>query len=270
MTARLEFSCFESGLADLYRVPVLIRGREDAILVDGGFTLSNGRHLVEQIKASLKQLTAVFVTCADPDYYFGLAPIRAAFPRVPVLATPTTVKVIRDTVEHKVDVWRSRLGIDGPQSAEETVIPTPWTENFLRLEGVRIDIHQAAQANRFNLWVESEKAIIGGVQIVAGIHVWMADTPTVAERASWVESLDAMWARQPTIAVAGHKAPGATNGVDAITFTRGYLEAFEYELPKAKDADALIAVMKERYPDLAMDFVLELGAKVCKGETQWP
>lgn len=77
-------------------------------------------------------------------------------------------------------------------------------------------------------------------------------------------------ARQPAVAIPGHKAPQAADGLRAIVFTRGYLEAFEYELAKAKDADALITAMKERYPDLAMDFVLELGAKVCKGEMQWP
>jgi len=52
-------------------------------------------------------------------------------------------------------------------------------------------------------------------------------------------------------------------------FTADYIQAFDAETAKAKDAAALVAAMKKRYPDLADESSLELGAKVAKGEMKW-
>ncbi|NWE23875.1 MBL fold metallo-hydrolase, partial [Pseudomonas sp. P7548] len=41
------------------------------------------------------------------------------------------------------------------------------------------------------------------------------------------------------------------------------------ETAKAKDSAALITAMKKRYPNLADEGSLELGAKVAKGEMKW-
>ncbi|MNE50770.1 hypothetical protein D3C80_1453630 [compost metagenome] len=54
-----------------------------------------------------------------------------------------------------------------------------------------------------------------------------------------------------------------------MRFTANYVEAFDAEAAKAKDAATLIAAMKKRYPGLADESSLELGAKVAKGEMKW-
>ena len=69
-----------------FRAPVLLTGASDAILIDGGFTLSDGRQMTAAIQATGKRLTAVYVSQSDPDYYFSLAPVRAAFPCARFLA----------------------------------------------------------------------------------------------------------------------------------------------------------------------------------------
>jgi hypothetical protein len=63
--------------------------------------------------------------------------------------------------------------------------------------------------------------------------------------------------------------PTAPTGSAALTYTRGYLLAFEEELAKAKDSAALIAAMTARYPDAGMGVALQIGAKVATGEMQW-
>ena len=71
---------FPAGEQGFFRAPVLLTGETDAILIDGGFTLENGRQVAAAIQSTGKRLTTVYVSQSDPDYYFSLAPIRAAFP----------------------------------------------------------------------------------------------------------------------------------------------------------------------------------------------
>jgi len=54
----------------------------------------------------------------------------------------------------------------------------------------------------------SLKAIVGGVNVFAGLHVWTADTQTAQERAYWNRKLDSMAALQPATVVPGHMLPG--------------------------------------------------------------
>ena len=75
-----------AGEHGFFRAPVLISGANEAMLIDGGFTLPDGKALAEAIKASGKKLTTIYISQSDPDYYFSLAPIKAAFPEAKVIA----------------------------------------------------------------------------------------------------------------------------------------------------------------------------------------
>lgn len=58
-------------------------------------------------------------------------------------------------------------------------------------------------------------------------------------------------------------------GIDAITFTKPYLEAFEEELDRAATSEELIAAMVARYPELGTGGTREIGAKVALREMDW-
>ena len=77
---------FPAGERGFFRAPVLLSGARQAILVDGGFTLDDGRTLTAAIQATGKQLTTIYVSQSDPDYYFSLRPVREAFPDARVIA----------------------------------------------------------------------------------------------------------------------------------------------------------------------------------------
>ena len=126
-----------------------------------------------------------------------------------------------------------------------------------------------SMANRRYLFVPSLGAVIGGVMIFSGVHVWTADTATAAQRAAWVANLDKLAARKPAIVVPGHMAPGAATDLSAVAFTRNYLLAFEDELARAPDAASLKSAMEKRFPDLGMGVALDIGSKVAKGEMKW-
>jgi hypothetical protein len=47
---------FPAGTHGFFRAPILVTGRREAVLIDGGFTLSDGRAVAEAIEATGKML----------------------------------------------------------------------------------------------------------------------------------------------------------------------------------------------------------------------
>jgi len=261
---------FPAGERGFYRAPVLLSGTRQAVLVDGGFTLEDGRVVAAAIQATGKQLTTIYVSQSDPDYYFSLRPIRDAFPDARVIASSDTVAAITASVQKKLDAWGPKLGENGPRTLSDVVMPTVSNEPSLSIDDEQIEIVAAdGLTNRRFLWVPSLRAVVGGVLVFSGVHVWTADTQKPEQRAAWVANLDALAKRDPKIVIPGHLAEGAPCNASAIAYTREYLLAFEQELAGATDSGALIAAMKRRYPQAGMSVALEIGAKVAKGEMVW-
>lgn len=266
----LHWKHFPAGESGFFRAPVLITGDTEAVLVDGGFTLDDGRGLARAIASSGKKLTTVYISQSDPDYYFSLGPIRQAFPDARVIAAPETVEAIRASAQKKLDVWSPKLGDNGPRVLADVVIPTPSAERTLSVDGEVIEMHDAkGLSNRRYLWIPSLKAIVGGVLVFSGVHVWTADSPTREQREAWQNNLEGIAERGPEIVVAGHAVVGAATDRSALEYTREYLRAFEKELSHAADSAALHAAMKRRYPDAGMMVALDIGAKVATGEMKW-
>jgi glyoxylase-like metal-dependent hydrolase (beta-lactamase superfamily II) len=266
----LSWKHFPAGQNGFFRAPVLLSGATEALLIDGGFTLSDGKALADAITANGKTLKAIYVSQSDPDYYFSLGAVRAAFPLVPVFAASATVAAVNASVQKKLDVWGPQLKDNGPQTLADVVVLEELDVSSLSVDGAAIEIVDAdGLANRRYLWVPSLEAIFGGVMVFSGVHVWIADTATAELRAAWVKNLDAMAARKARIVVAGHATVDAPVDASAITYTRDYLLAFEEECAKATDSVMLIAAMKKRYPNAGMDVALNIGAKVVLGEMKW-
>lgn len=268
MTIQLKH--FPAGERGFFRAPVLLSGTHQAILVDGGFTLEDGRAVAAAIQATGKQLSAIYVSQSDPDYYFSLLPIRDAFPTARVIAASDTVAAIAGSVQKKLDVWGPKLGESGPQTLAEVVLPTASDDRTLSLDDESIEIVDAdGLKNRRFLWVPSLRAVFGGVLVFSGVHVWTADTQKPEQRAAWIATLDAIAKREPKIVIPGHLGEGAACDASALSYTREYLVAFEDEVATSTDSGALIAAMRRRYPLAGMGVALEIGAKVAKGEMGW-
>ncbi len=266
----LSWKHLPAGEKGFYRAPVLLTGASEALLIDGGFTFSDGRAVVEAIKASGKRLGTIYVSQSDPDYYFSLKPIRDAFPGARVIAASETVAAIKANVEKKLAVWGPQLKENGPQTLADIVMPDAFDGKTLTVDGEPVEIVPAeGLANRRHLFVPSLNAVFGGVMVFSGVHVWTADTPTKEQRAAWIAALDAIAARKPAVVVPGHLSPNAPTDLSGVAHTRAYLAAFEDELAKAKDSAALKAAMLARFPDLGMGVALDIGAKVATGEMKW-
>jgi glyoxylase-like metal-dependent hydrolase (beta-lactamase superfamily II) len=266
----LSWQYFPAGEHGFFRAPVLVSGQKEAILIDAGFTFSDAKDLVEAIKATGKTLTTIYISQSDPDYYFGLAKIKAAFPNVKVIAATDTIVAMKASVEKKLTAWGPQLKENGPQSLADIVMPEIYDGPALSLEGKLIEIINAnGLPNRRYLSVPSINAIFGGVLVFSGVHVWTADTNSVEARAAWIQTLETMIAQKPIIVIPGHISPGAAIDATAITYTKNYLQAFEEALAQATNSKDLIAAMTKRYPDAGMGIALQIGAKVATGEMQW-
>ncbi|WEI19812.1 hypothetical protein PY247_08345 [Acinetobacter proteolyticus] len=104
--------------------------------------------------------------------------------------------------------------------------------------------------------------------------MWIADTATLSSHQNWLKTLEHIQSLNPELVIPGHYQlsndgePPYT--IQSVAFMQAYLELYEKEVNTSETADALIAAMLKHYPDLADRSYLELGAKVVKGELQWP
>ncbi|MFD5594089.1 MBL fold metallo-hydrolase [Streptomyces griseorubiginosus] len=248
------------------KTATLVTGEREALLVDAGFTRADGHRLTAEILDSGKSLTTVFVSHADPDFYFGAEVIADAFPEARFVATPLVIEHIQHSFEGKLKAWEAL----GPNLPTRLVDLTELTGD-LTLEGHTFELRGGPEGlpDRHYLWQAEHQALLGGVLLFQQEHVWVADTPTADDRAAWIGVLDEMAALQPELVVPGHRLPGTAADASAITATRDYLVAFEEELGRAADGAALTEALVKRYPDHGMLIAAQIGAKVAKGEMTW-
>ncbi|WP_084376890.1 MBL fold metallo-hydrolase [Pseudomonas mucidolens] len=265
--ADLTLDVYNPGETAIFPVSsVLVSGEKNAILVDAQFGKGQAEQLVQKIRASGKQLTAIYISHGDPDYYFGLDTLTQAFPKTKVLASQPVVDHIKATVDGKLAYWGPKMGTDKPA---KTIIPQVLESQSLTLEGKQLQIIglDGPQPDRSVVWIPSLKAVVGGVVVSQNIHLWMADTQGAQSHADWLATLQQIEQLQPQTVIPGHYL--GTPTAESVKFTSDYIKAFDEETAKAKDSAALIAAMKNRYPTLADESSLELSAKVAKGEMKW-
>lgn len=250
----------------------LVTGAREAILIDAQFQKNDAQKLVDLVKASGKKLTTIYISHSDPDFYFGLDTLQAAFPQARIVATPQTVAAIEANKDGKLAYWGPILKSNAPQ---KLVVPQALNTDHLVLDGQRLEIKglKGPQPERSYVWIPSLRAVVGGVVVSANAHVWMADSQTPESRARWQQTLDDITALQPRTVVPGHyqlKDGKAPRGLESVRFTADYLSQFERAAAQAQNSQELVSAMKQRYPGLPGDAGLELGAKVIKGEMKWP
>ncbi|MFD9335290.1 MBL fold metallo-hydrolase [Streptomyces sp. NPDC060028] len=248
------------------KTATLITGERDALLIDTGFTRADGHRLAAEILDSGKNLTTVFISHADPDYYWGAEVIADAFPDAEILATPIVIDHIKAAYQGKLAAWEP-VGVNRPTRLVEM---EPLTGD-ITLEGFRFELKAASPElpDRHYLWQAEHRAVVAGVLTFQQEHVWVADTATPEARAAWVGALDEMAALDPALVVPGHRLPGTATDATPISYTRDYLTAFETELGKAADGQALTDAMTARHPDAGMLIAVQIGAKVATGEMTW-
>ncbi|TXY04467.1 MBL fold metallo-hydrolase [Vibrio mimicus] len=264
--AALQLQTYNPGEQGIFPVSsTLISGEKNAILVDAQFGVNDGAKLVEMVKQSGKELTAIYISAGDPDYYFGLQPLVEAFPNVPVLASESVVKHIEMTKDAKIGYWGPILAEKAPT---KVIVPKVDNRTEFVLDGEKIEIKQLNHPQAY-LWLPAQKTILGGVAVMSDMHVWTADSQTKQARMEWVETLDRMADLKPKQVIPGHYGHEIPQGLQAVTFTKEYLVKFEQALDSSTHSSQVIEKMRAIYPTLPDDGSLQLSAEVNMGEKSW-
>lgn len=247
---------------------VIVSGKTDAVLIDAQFTLADAEKVAQKIKESGKKLTAIYVSHADPDYYFGLEVFKKYFPDVVAYASPASVEAIKATAQKKLDVWGERLG---KAITSNVVLPQVLKGNSIELEGQKLEIIGLEEfPKKTFVWIPTIKAVIGGINVFGTtFNLWMADAQTAEARKNWMAVLDKIEALHPAIVIPAHANNASPFDVSAVKHTKSYIQFYEEALKTNKTSDDLIKAIKAKYPTLTFETALQIGAKVNTGEMKW-
>ncbi|PJJ09766.1 glyoxylase-like metal-dependent hydrolase (beta-lactamase superfamily II) [Flavobacterium sp. 1] len=247
---------------------VIVSGKTDAVLIDAQFTLADAEKVAQEIKASGKKLTTIYVSHADPDYYFGLEIFKKYFPDVVAYASPASVEAIKATAQKKLEVWGERLG---KNITSNVILPQVLKGNSIELEGQKLEIIGLEEfPNKTFVWIPSIKAAVGGINVFGTtFHLWMADAQTADARKSWISVLDKITALKPEIVIPAHANSNSPFDITTVNHTKSYIKFYEEALKTNKTSEDLIKAIKAKYPTLTFDTALMIGAKVNTGEMKW-
>ncbi len=247
---------------------ILVYGETEAMVVDTGFTKADALRIAAKVLDSGKILKTIFISQADPDYYFGAEVLHDLFPEAQVLSTPAVRDTIEARLKDKLAYWAPKMGLNAPVNP---LLPTAYTGKILAVDDHTIEIRgtDGEYKDRPYLWIPANKAILGNVAVYGNVHLWMADAQTDVDRKAWAEQIKKMLALKPDVVIPGHMTPGTKMDATAITFSQDYLADFAKAKADSKTSDQLIGIMNKKYPQAGLPIALEIGAKVHMGEMQW-
>lgn len=266
--APLSVKVYNADANSFHVNAVVVSGKSEAVVIDSGFTRADALRVAANVLDSGKTLKTIFISNADPDFYFGAEVLKSIFPQAQVLTTPAVREKIQAKLAGKLAFWAPKMGANAPQ---QPIVPELLQGTTLSVDGQTIEVRGTSGelAHRPYLWIPSIKTIAGNIAIFGNLHVWTADTQKASERQAWFAQLDEIEALQPATVVPGHMAAGTALDASAISYTRDYLRRFDVEAAKAKSGAELIEAMKQAYPQVAPGIALDIGAKVAKGEMPW-
>ncbi|MEY8761463.1 MoaF-related domain-containing protein [Chryseobacterium tongliaoense] len=262
----LKIKVYNPGAKAIFPITsTIIYGDKDVMLVDAQFQKQYAEQLVKEIKATGKNLTTVFISHSDPDFYFGLDVIKKAFPKVKIISTAQTAYLISASKDDKLAVWKPQLKTDAPS---EIIIPEA-VNTIPDLEGNKIEIKQNIDdpAHSF-LWIPSLKTVLGGISVSVDSHLWMADTQNKEAIDQWIGQIDAMKALQPAQVVPSHFSTLSLSP-DSLDFVKNYLESYKKAVSENKTSENIVNCMVNKYPKLPGKDELGMGVKVFLGEMNW-
>lgn len=265
---QLSLSVYNAAETSFGVASVIVYGKQDAILIDAQFTLADAENVAQEIKNLGKNLTTIYVSHGDPDYYFGLQVFKKYFPEVTAFATPATIEHIKATAQKKLEVWGQKLG---KALTSNVILPQVIQGNTFELEGQKIEIVGLDEfPGKTFVWIPAIQAVVGGINVFGNtFHLWMADAQTTEARNKWIAVLDKITALHPVIVVPAHANTNAAFDITSVKHTKDYILFYEESLKQHTTSESLIKALKEKYPVAAFETALQLGAKVNTGEMKW-
>lgn len=241
----------------------LITKAGKGLLVDTQFSQNDADEIGKVIKAQHVELETIYVSYSDPDFYFGVARIKEAFPDAKVVATASTVKRIRKTYKGKLATWSEVLKAGAPK---QIIMPNVVADSIQLDDQVFRII--GSDTIKQTLYSPEDNLLLGGILVFADSHIFMADTKTLASQQQWIADLDELIQLKPQVVIPGHFGARNTFSADNLSHTKAYLQKFMEVQQANRTSVEIVNQMTQAYPDLAIGNLV-LGAKVVAGEQAW-
>jgi glyoxylase-like metal-dependent hydrolase (beta-lactamase superfamily II) len=239
----------------------IVEGGHEVMLVDAQLTKTSAEKVLQEIKATGKPLSIIYLTHEHADHFLGLEVFKEAYPRVTIIATSAVVDRINKVYREKLDKWQGLLGAG---ASSQVVEINKFDGGYIDFENSRIRVIKDIQGDTDQntmLWIPGQRILIAGDVLFNDIHPYTGETDARA-RARWLDTLRTVRALRPLVVVPGHSKVGASLDADiAVDFTQKYLLTFDKELKTAKNPQDLIDAMKRQFPSAGLLLALERGAK---------
>jgi glyoxylase-like metal-dependent hydrolase (beta-lactamase superfamily II) len=228
----------------------LIYGDKDAVLVDAFMTTKQANALADWVASKGKNLTIIYITHGHGDHWFGVGTLLLRFPNAKVVATPNTVKVMRQNASPEVLDAAWKPGFPG-QIPDRLVIAEELKGSVIDLEGnalVAVELGHTDTEHTTCLHVRSIGLVVAGDAAYNDVHLYLAES-NGETRQEWIAALDKIESLKPRAVVASHKRPEKDDHPRIIEETRQYIHDFDRLVEKTGTAQELYDKMLEIYPN---------------------
>jgi glyoxylase-like metal-dependent hydrolase (beta-lactamase superfamily II) len=253
----------------------LISGHNEAILVDALLTTAQADELADWVVSVIarKSLAAIYITHGHGDHFFGLKRLLERFPTARAVTTSKVIEHMRYELEinHYQAAWASLFGDRIDASGILSKIEALGDDNTFLLEGHELIAVDAGQSDTWNstyLHVPDLAMVVAGDCVYNDTHQFLGETNTQQGRNEWISIVKAIAALKPHTVIAGHKRPGAVDGVNNLAATIKYIEVFGGLVNETSSKEQLFKEMMKVYPDWVNPFALWLScSSAFKNET---
>src|SRR6266849_10251369 len=186
----------------------LIYGKSDALLVDAFMTIEQANALADWVASKDKILTTIYITHGHGDHWFGVGTLLERFPNARVVATPNTVKIMRQNASPAAldRIWKP--GFPG-QIPDKLLIAEELEGDVIDLEGhelVAVELGHTDTDHTTCLNVPSIGFVVAGDAAYNDVHLYLAESNAQTRR-EWIAALDKIESLNPRAVVASHKRP---------------------------------------------------------------
>jgi glyoxylase-like metal-dependent hydrolase (beta-lactamase superfamily II) len=228
----------------------LIFGARDAVLVDAFMTVKQANALADWVASKDKNLLTIYITHGHGDHWFGIGTLLERFPNAKAVATPDTVKVMRQNASPQALEGAWKVSFPG-QIPDKLVIAEELQGKTIDLEGndlVPVELGHTDTENTTCLHVPSVGLVVAGDAAYNDVHLYLAES-NPQKRLEWIAALDKIESLNPRAVVASHKRPENDDNPRIIEETRQYIRDFDRLAKTARTAQELYDKMLELYPN---------------------
>jgi glyoxylase-like metal-dependent hydrolase (beta-lactamase superfamily II) len=255
----------KENLAWVTNTVTLIYGERDAVLVDTFLSVQHSKELIDWVAECGKNLSAIYITHAHGDHFFGLKLLLDRFPNARAFATASSVAGMRKQIDPDFikSFWEPRFPGQVPS---QMAAPEILDGDTLYLEGEELKIVELGHtdtAHSTAVHVPSIGLVISGDCVYNNTHPYLAECNETA-RGEWLSALDTIQALHPGAVVAGHGVLDPDSSPRHIAETRRYIHDFNGVVMSASTALDLYEKMLTLHPNRVNPGSLWAAAKALK------